>query len=139
MSQSVVEKAIRGFQYKYAYDVVDLIIKGFEEKQIKKDIENPALATLDNISGKAPTKYLQEILSDLYGVREDLKNQSVENNQASGIIVFGFNDNGMQIQDVYLDALGNTEFIEENPAHRLCKIVIDQISEVTPNAADSTK
>lgn len=139
MSQSVVEKAIRGFQYKYAYDVVDLIIKGFEEKQIKKDIENPALATLDNISGKAPTKYLQEILSDLYGVRKDLKNQSVENNQASGIIVFGFNDNGMQIQDVYLDALGNTEFIEENPAHRLCKIVIDQISEVTPNAADSTK
>ena len=133
MSQSVVEKAIRGFKYKYAYDVVDLLIKGFEEKQIKKDIENPALATLDNISGKAPTKYLQEILSDLYGVREDLKNQSVENNQASGIIVFGFNDNGMQIQDVYLDALGNTEFIEENPAHRLCKIVIDQISEVTPN------
>lgn len=137
MSQSVVEKAFRGVQYKYAHDVVDLLIKGFEEKQIKKDIENPALAALDNISGKAPVKYLQEILKDLYEVREDLKNQNVENNQASGVIVFGFNDNGMEIQDVYFDALGNTVFIEENPAHRLCKIVIDLITEVTPNDTNS--
>ena len=131
----LAEKVFKTQNYNYAKTFLDLVIKSFEEKQIKKDIENPALTTLDNISGKAPTKYLQEILKDLYEVREDLKKQSVENNQASGVIVFGFNDNGIQIQDVYFDALGNTEFIEENPAHRLCKIVIDQITEVTPTNA----
>ena len=38
-------------------------------------------------------------------------------------------ENGLELQDAYFDVMGNVQFDEKNPAHQLCKITIDQISE----------
>ena len=126
----LAEKVFKTQSYNYAKTFLDLVIKSFEEKQIKRDAENAKLAVLDNTEANARKKVLQEVLVHLYECRDDLTRESVIDNQTSAIIAFGFGENGLELQDAYFDVTGNVQFDEKNPAHQLCKITIDQISEV---------
>ena len=125
----LVEKVFKNQNYNYAKTFLDLVIKSFEEKQIKNDVDNAKLAVLDNTEANARKKVLQEVLVHLYECRDDLIRESVIDNQTAAIIAFGFGENGLELQDAYFDVTGNVQFDEKNPAHQLCKITIDQISE----------
>ncbi len=125
----LAEKVFKTQSYNYAKTFLDLVIKSFEEKQIKRDAENAKLAVLDNTEANARKQVLQEVLVHLYECRDDLTRESIIDNQTSAIIAFGFGENGLELQDAYFDVMGNVQFDEKNPAHQLCKITIDQISE----------
>ena len=84
---------------------------------------------MDNTEANARKQVLQEVLVHLYECRDDLTRESIIDNQTSAIIAFGFGENGLELQDAYFDVMGNVQFDEKNPAHQLCKITIDQISE----------
>lgn len=126
----LVEKVFKTQNYNYAKTFLNLVIKSFEEKQIQNDIESAKLSVLDNTENNIRKKVLQEVLVHLYECRDDLTRESIVDNQTSAIIAFGFGENGLELQDAYFDVTGNTEFDEKNPAHKLCKIAIDQIGEV---------
>ena len=126
----LVEKVFKTQNYNYAKTFLNLVIKSFEEKQIQNDIENAKLTVLDNTENNIRKKVLQEVLVHLYECRDDLTRESIVDNQTSAIIAFGFGENGLELQDAYFDVTGNTQFYEKNPAHKLCKIAIDQIGEV---------
>ena len=126
----LVEKVFKTQNYNYAKTFLNLVIKSFEEKQIQNDIESAKLSVLDNTENNIRKKVLQEVLVHLYECRDDLTRESIIDNQTSAIIAFGFGENGLELQDAYFDVTGNTQFDEKNPAHKLCKIAIDQISEV---------
>lgn len=126
----LVEKVFKTQNYNYAKTFLNLVIKSFEEKQIQNDIESAKLSVLDNTENNIRKKVLQEVLVHLYECRDDLTRESIIDNQTSAIIAFGFGENGLELQDAYFDVTGNTEFDEKNPAHKLCKITVDQISEV---------
>lgn len=133
----LVEKVFKTQNYNYAKTFLNLVIKSFEEKQIQNDIENAKLTVLDNTENNIRKKVLQEVLMHLYECRDDLTRESIVDNQTSAIIAFGFGENGLELQDAYFDVTGNTQFDEKNPAHKLCKITVDQISEVFDE--DNTK
>lgn len=126
----LVEKVFKTQNYNYAKTFLNLVIKSFEEKQIQNDIESAKLSVLDNTENNIRKKVLQEVLVHLYECRDDLTRESIIDNQTSAIIAFGFGENGLELQDAYFDVVGNTQYDEKNPAHKLCKTTIDQISEV---------
>ena len=109
----LAEKVFKTQNYNYAKTFLDLVIKSFEEKQIKRDAENAKLAVLDNTEANARKQVLQEVLVHLYECRDDLTRESIIDNQTSAIIAFGFGENGLELQDAYFDVTGNVQFDEK--------------------------
>ena len=124
-----VEKFVQNIEYQYASTVIDLLTKQFEELQLKKERETPAIQLMNGMA-KGGTDTIKEILEILYESKKDFQVATVKNNQSTAIISFALGENGLVLQDAYFDGMNNTEYSEKNPAHNLCKKVFGEITEV---------
>ena len=126
---SVTQKFIQNIQYEYASTIIDLLTTQFEEMQLAKERE-PAIQLMNDVTGKSKNDAIKDILTILYESKKDFDLNLVKNNQSTAIIVFGFDENGLQIHDSYFDGMMNIKYEEKSLAHKLCSIVIEEITEV---------
>ena len=126
---SVTQKFIQNIQYEYASTIIDLLTTQFEEMQLAKERE-PAIQLMNDVIGKSKNDAIKDILTILYESKKDFDLNLVKNNQSTAIIVFGFDENGLQIHDSYFDGMMNIKYEEKSLAHKLCSIVIEEITEV---------